>query len=282
MDIAAAVQHQLKYGTTAASLEAQDKARVQDVLARMLLTEKKRAADREKRESKKELAAAAAADAAVILDTIPVTVPGSKKKRGKKAKDEVYQTVADKNRADLNAANNKKYCEHEVELHQKLLAAEIQQNKTKVFQLNLHEMELIKRTHDQAVQIINECKSMSVERRKQAIEHVEQDKKNQETAAESRSNQTARVLVRQEKLHQGHFKTEEFVNTNLCDRKNALTKEYNEKKHTAFSKGDFTHIVNFTKLDKSHFEGESIPNTIYKNHKMHVGIPAGRARTYGG
>ena len=284
MDIAAAVKHQLKYGTTAASLEAQDKARVQDVLARMLLTEKKRAADREKRESKKELAAAAAADAAVILDTIPVTVPGSKKKRGKKAKDEVYQTVADTQRANRNAAGGRHYCQHEVELHQKLLAEEIKQNKNKVLQLNLHEMELIKSTHDHALHIINECQSMSLERKTQVKEYLEQDKKNQETAAELRSNKTARVLVNQQNIHKGHFQAEDNINTDLCEKKTVLTKEYNEKKQAAFSSADFTHIVNFTRLDKSNFNGEShdIPKTIYKNHKMHVGIPAGRARTYGG
>jgi len=284
MDTAAAeIDHQLKYGKTAASLDAEDKARTADVFARMALSEEKRATDRAKRETKRELAAAATAAATVILGTIPATVPGPKKKRGKKQKDEVYQTVADTQRAYRNEADDQHYCQHEISVHKNLLAQEIKQNKNKVLQLNLHEMELIKRTHDHALQIINECKSMSLERKTQAREYLEQDTNKQKNAAGSRNNQTARVLAKQEYLHAGHFTEEEKINSSLCDKKIALTKAYNNKKYTAFSNADFSHIVNFTRLDKTHFQGEThdIPNTIYKNYKTHVGIPAGRPRVYG-
>ena len=55
MDTAAAeIDHQLKYGKTAASLDAEDKARTADVFARMALSEEKRATDRAKRETKRE------------------------------------------------------------------------------------------------------------------------------------------------------------------------------------------------------------------------------------
>jgi len=195
----------------------------------------------------------------------------------------VFQSVADAQRAYRNTAENQKYCEHEISVHKKLLAEEIKQNKTKVFQLNLHEMELIRRTHDNALQIINECKSMSAERKQQAIQHVEQDTKKQQNAAESRNKHTARVLVEQQHLHQGHFEHEDKMNATLCDQKTALTKAYNEKKYTAFSNADFTHIVNFTRLDKTHFQGEkdATLNTIYKNHNTYAGIPAHRARMHG-
>jgi len=272
------------YGKTAASLNAENKARLESVMAGVVASETKRAADREKKAVKKAVAATAAVAAvtpAVVFATVPAGVPEAKKKRGKKEKDEVFQTVADTKRAERNAAADKKYCEHELSVHKKLLADEIKQNNNKVYQLQLHEMESIKRTHDHALMLIDECKGMSPESRLQAIKHIEKNTTKQENEAESRSNQTARVLTHQEQLHKGHFKAEDHINANLCNTKAALTKAYNEKKNSAFSHEKFSHIVNFTRLDKAHFDGEkdAALNSIYTNPSRYIGIPAHRART---
>jgi len=285
MDMLNEIEHQIKYGTTAATLDANDKARVLKVFEGTAASDIKRTADRNKQAAKKVLAVQAqtAAQAPVVPLAVVPGVPKAlpKKKRVIKPIGEVYQSVADKKRAERNAAEEKIYCQYEIGVHKKLIAAEITQNQNKIYQLNLHEMELIRRTHEHALKIIQECKSMSSERKTQAKKYVEGDKKAQENAVSSRWAQTARVLTHQVELHRGHFKTEEGMNTNLCNKKAELTKEYNETKHRTFAGTDFSHIVNFTRLDKSHFEGDT-DKSIYKNFKTHMGIPAHRPRTVGG
>jgi len=285
MDAMAELQHNLMYGKTAASLNAEDKARLESIIAGMAISETKKAADREKKANKKLEAAATAAAAVtpvVILATVPAGVTVAKKKRGKKEKDEVFQSVADVKLAARNTAANKQYCEHELNVHKKLLADEIVQNNNKVYQLQRHEMELINRTHDHALMLIDECKSMSRESKLQAIKHIEKDTTKQQNETESRSNDTARVLTRQQEIHKGHFKTEEHINASLCAQKTSLTKAYNEKKNSAFSRANFSHIVNFTKLDKTHFDGEkdAALNSIYTNASRYTGIPAQRPKTF--
>jgi len=285
MEAITEMQHKLMYGKTAALLDAENKARLEKVMAGIVASETKRAADREKKAVKKAVAATAAVAAvtpAVIVATIPAGVTVEKKKRGKKEKDEVFQSVADAKLAARNTAANKKYCEHELNVHKKLLADEIVQNNNKVYQLQRHEMESIKRTHDYALMLLDECKGMSIDSKQQVIKHIEKDTTKQQKEAETRSNDTARVLTRQQEIHKGHFRTEDFINANLCDRKTALTKEYNEKKNSAFSHAKFSHIVNFTKLDKTHFDGEkdATLDSIYTNASRYTGIPAQRPKTF--
>jgi len=278
-------EYLLQYGKTVASLDADDAARVKIVFDRIDVNEKKRISDRDKKASKKALVAAAAATApvtpAVVALSVAADMTGAKKKRVKKEKGEVYQTVADTKRADINTTAGKKYCDDEISVHQKLLAAEINQNKNKVIQMQTYEIELIRRTQNHALHIINECSNMSAERKQQAINHLADDTKKQEQAAITRNNKTSRVLTLQEQLHKSHFQSEENLNTSLCAQKTALTKAYNEKKNSAFSHEKFSHIVNFTRLEKTHFDGEkdAALNSIYTNPSMYIGIPAHRART---
>ena len=286
MEAITEIQHNLQYGMSKAGLNAEVKARVESVIAGFATLEKKRIANREKKEAKKTVAAATAAAAVtptvVLVTTVPASVPGTKKKRGKKEKDEVYQAVADKKRAECNAVKDKQYCDHEISVHQKLLADEIKQNSAKVFQLHLHEMDMITKTREHALVLIRECQNMSADRREKAIQHVEQDAIHQKKEAETRHLNTALVLKKQEQLHKGHFEQEELMNTTQCDKKTQLTKAYNEKKNSAFSHAKFSHIVKFTKLDKNHFDGEkdAALNSIYTNATRYNGIPAQRARTH--
>jgi len=190
MDMLNEIEHQIKYGTTAATLDANDKARVLKVFEGTAASDIKRTADRNKQAAKKVLAVQAqtAAQAPVVPLAVVPGVPKAlpKKKRVIKPIGEVYQSVADKKRAERNAAEEKIYCQYEIGVHKKLIAAEITQNQNKIYQLNLHEMELIRRTHEHALKIIQECKSMSSERKTQAKKYVEGDKKAQENAVSSR------------------------------------------------------------------------------------------------
>jgi len=69
MDALSELNHQLKYGTTAASLDVEDKARVASVLAGLAASLTKRTADFNKRVAKKAVAAAVEASAEVVLAT---------------------------------------------------------------------------------------------------------------------------------------------------------------------------------------------------------------------